>query len=67
MLLVQDDQPQLTLRREDRAPGADDDAPLTAVHTPPLLPVPCRREPAVQHAYLAREPRLEPGDGLWGQ
>ena len=59
MLFVEDDEPEVRLWREDRAPRPDDDAGLAAVDSPPLGPLLGRRQSAVQRGDPAREPGLE--------
>ncbi len=57
MLLVDDDEPEIGDRREDRRPGAHDDARLALADPPPLVVALARRQLAVQHGHRGSEAR----------
>ena len=60
MLLVDDDQPEVGDRREDRRARADADPRLAAAQPVPLVAALARAQPRVQHRDPVAEARAEP-------
>jgi len=64
VFFVDDDEAEIRLRREDGAPGADDDVEFALLYAVPFVQMLAGRQLAVQDCDAVRKTRAEPGDGL---